>query len=154
MDDKDLYRPSLLNRTIDAFEDPEHTAARQLVDGHCTPYLEVYAYSGFQKHYGSHFRYGLTMLIATSFAILGLVFRLFDYQTKKNEEKVAQHAARSNVVLASLLPSHIRDRVSFMSLCPCRVCKNFKWGFWFLATHRALIIIFFSLLNRCLKRKE
>ena len=91
--------------------DPRKSVPHEVVGGQCSPILEVRPLKAFPDDYGSNFRYAMTLSIAASFAVMGLVFYAFDKQTKIQDEKMVQYAAQSNQVLASLFPSNVRDRL-------------------------------------------
>lgn len=107
----DYYRPLKLKTTIYMDADPKEETSRESVGGQCTPFLEVRPLKEFPDDYGTNFRYAMTVSIAASFALMGLVFYAFDKQTRVQDEKMVKYAAQSNQVLASLFPANVRDRL-------------------------------------------
>ena len=92
-------------------DDPEKNAAGESDNGSCMPYLDVRPLKDFPEGYGNYFRYAMTLSIALSFGLMGLVFWTFDRQTKIQDQKMVQYAAQSNQVISSLFPSQVRDRM-------------------------------------------
>ena len=107
----DYYRPLELQSIHYMKGDSENHASHGFLQGQCAPFLEVRPLKDFPKKYGTNFRYAMTISIAGSFAMMGLVFCAFDKQTKLQDEKMIQYAAQSNQVLSSLFPSTVRDRM-------------------------------------------
>ena len=107
----DYYRPQKLHRIVEVVDRSSDTNSQQSIPGQCTPFLEVRAYKGFENEYKNNFRYVMTLGIASSFLIMGIVFYTFDQQTKRQDEKMVRNAAQSNTVIASLFPSTVRDRL-------------------------------------------
>lgn len=111
--DADLYRPTILKKVVKSSKaDLYNIDDAEVVNGRCTPFLEVMALNAFAEDYSTNLRYVVTIGIGgVSFGLMGLVFILFDKQAKQQEDTLAKHAAQSNTVLASLFPSTVRDKL-------------------------------------------
>lgn len=101
----------MLRRVVNIVKGREDHKNQTLV-GKCLPFFEVIPLQEFPRKHNSNLRYAVTLGIgAVSFGLMGFAFFLFDAQFRKQDEKMARHAAQSNTVLASLFPAQVRDRM-------------------------------------------
>jgi hypothetical protein len=98
-------------KTIDFAEnyyDPDLTSQ---VDGHCQIFLDVYPTKAFEEEYDSSLPIVFTMIIASLFAIMAVIFIVYDSSVQNHNNKVLGMAARSNAIVSSAFPSNVCDRL-------------------------------------------
>lgn len=76
----------------------------------CTFHLEIYPSLDFISSYDSPVNIIATATVI-AFAIVALSFHIYDFVVNARNRKVEETAARSEAVVSSLFPEHVRDRV-------------------------------------------
>lgn len=81
------------------------------VDGHCMYSFNLYPTDTYMMKYDSNAPIYVTVAIGLSFLIMILAFCAYDKYVSTRNETIVAAAARSNVLLASLFPKPVRDRL-------------------------------------------
>ena len=50
-------------------------------------------------------------IVAITFILVFIVFLMYDFMVVKRNEKMIDNAARSNAIVTSIVPDHLRDRL-------------------------------------------
>jgi hypothetical protein len=81
------------------------------VRGHCEYRLVVYASAEYQTSTESNTPVIFTSVVAVTFFLVVVTFVMYDIFVQRRNSKVEDAAVRSNVILSSLFPTTIRDRL-------------------------------------------
>jgi hypothetical protein len=81
------------------------------VRGHCEYQLFVYASAEYQTSTESNTPVIFTSIVAVTFFLVVVTFIVYDIFVQRRNSKVEDAAVRSNVILSSLFPTTIRDRL-------------------------------------------
>jgi class 3 adenylate cyclase len=79
--------------------------------GHCVYTLIVYPSKELEDKYHSSLPLLMTLVVATAFCIMILTFLGYDWIVQRRHQMVVVAAARANVILSTLFPKNIRDRL-------------------------------------------
>jgi class 3 adenylate cyclase len=78
---------------------------------HCVYTFVVYPTKELQENYESNLHVVMTCVVAATFFFMIVTFLVYDRFVQRRNSKVVGAAARSNVILASLFPKNIRQRL-------------------------------------------
>lgn len=87
---------------------PNRTARMR---GHCEYQLVVYASAEYQITTESNTPVVFTSIVAATFFLVVVTFVVYDIFVQRRNSKVEDAAARSNMILSSLFPTTVRDRL-------------------------------------------
>mmetsp|Transcript_10346 Transcript_10346/g.22776 ORF Transcript_10346/g.22776 Transcript_10346/m.22776 type:complete len:1195 (-) Transcript_10346:89-3673(-) len=79
--------------------------------GHCLYSYHMYASQEYEDKYRDKSALGLTMVVASTFFFIIMVFFLYDWFLKRRNSKVLDVAAKTSAIVASLFPTNVRDRL-------------------------------------------
>jgi hypothetical protein len=102
------YRSTEVNIPLFDYLYPNRTSR---VRGHCEYRLFVYASSEYQTSTSSNTPVIFTSVVAVTFFLVVVTFVVYDMFVQRRNSKVEDAAIRSNVILSSLFPTTIRDRL-------------------------------------------
>ncbi|KAL7576124.1 hypothetical protein ACA910_004788 [Epithemia clementina (nom. ined.)] len=92
--------------------------------GHCIYDMTVYPSSSFEDDYKSQTPLIFAIVVAISFVVMAATFFIYDMFVQRRNRKLVSNAARSNAIVSSLFPGHIRDK--FIGTQAPDQEKNFK----------------------------
>lgn len=78
---------------------------------HCQYTVYIYPTDTFRNDYTTHLPLFFTLVVASSFSFVALVFFLYDFRVQRRNEQLADNAAKSNKLVASLFPEQIKDKL-------------------------------------------
>jgi len=79
--------------------------------GHCVYELNLYPTSDFEAAYDSRTHDYFAIIIACTFAMVAVVFCVYDVLVQKQNTKLMLNVARSNAIVTQLFPNNIRDKL-------------------------------------------
>ena len=77
----------------------------------CVHELFVYPSKEFRDSYNTKQPLIYTLVVALSFLFTGLMFLFYDNLVHRRQERTMENAVRTNVLVASLFPANVRDRI-------------------------------------------
>ena len=78
---------------------------------HCEYTLHLYPTEEFEEGYQTAKPAVFTIVVVAVFVFTTCVFIFYDYLVTKRQEKVQNHALKSNAIVSSLFPADVRDRL-------------------------------------------
>jgi hypothetical protein len=77
----------------------------------CRHWIDVYPSSNFVHSYDSPVAITATITVVATFAVVALIFYIYDNVVNARNRKVTRAAERSQAVVSSLFPAGVRERV-------------------------------------------
>lgn len=87
-----------------------HPLARS-TPGHCMYSMKIYPSKAFEEDYKTKTPLIFALVVAVTFVMVAGVYMTYDIMVHKRNEKMIQNAARSNAIVTSFIPEHLRDRI-------------------------------------------
>eukprot|EP00934_Nitzschia_sp_Nitz4_P009441 Nitzschia sp. Nitz4//scaffold270_size25879//13071//16782//NITZ4_008299-RA/size25879-augustus-gene-0.20-mRNA-1//-1//CDS//3329545193//9431//frame0 len=104
--------------------DHSYTSYEQLLDlsffsndrainepGHCIYTMRIYPSDEFKEPYDDATPEIFAIVVAGAFLVVIFVFIFYDVSVQRRNQMIVSNAARSNAIVSSLFPAHIRDRL-------------------------------------------
>ena len=83
----------------------------QDMECHCRISLDVYSSAKFEEAHDSSLPFLLTAVVGGLFAIMAVVFGVYDLFVQSRNRRVVKAAAQSNAIVAQVFPSAIRKKM-------------------------------------------
>ena len=87
-----------------------HPLARS-TPGHCMYSMNIYPSKAFEEDYKTNTPKIFAGVVAGTFLIVAAVYLMYDIMVQKRNEKMIENAAKSNAIVTSFIPDHLRDRI-------------------------------------------
>ncbi|CAB9511155.1 Receptor-type guanylate cyclase gcy [Seminavis robusta] len=108
----DLHDPAYTHtEAVLSFRDPTLPDDAQQVPGECEYSYHIYATKDFEDDFKSNLPWALTLVVASTFAIMIVAFIIYDLFNNKRNKKVVGHATKTNDIVSSLFPKDVKNRL-------------------------------------------
>ncbi|CAB9520226.1 Receptor-type guanylate cyclase gcy [Seminavis robusta] len=108
---EDAHEPKYNDMSL--FVDLALDATPALYDrpGHCMYSMKIYPTQEFEDNYKTSTPIIFATVVASTFLLVFIVFLMYDRMVLKRNEKMISNAAKSNAIVTSIVPDHLRDRL-------------------------------------------
>ncbi|CAB9504693.1 Receptor-type guanylate cyclase gcy [Seminavis robusta] len=106
----DLHDPRFDDMAVYQYLMLSDSPALQDHPAHCRYHMNIYPTKEFESDYKSNTPVIYAVVVATTFAIVALIFLVFDRMVGVRNEIMVSNAAKSNAIVSSVVPDHLRDR--------------------------------------------
>ena len=72
---------------------------------------KIYPTEEFEAEYKTNTPVIFACVVAGTFVVVALFFVVYDFMVLKRNEKMVANAAKSNAIVSSFVPDHLRDRL-------------------------------------------
>ena len=96
---------------VDLTDFPDHHPLYYELPYHCRYSLRMYPSTTFEENLDSAIPEVFAAVVAATFALVAVVFFVYDMFVQRRNERLIANAAQSNAIVSSLFPSNIRDRL-------------------------------------------
>lgn len=83
----------------------------ETVEGECRYSYFIYATKEYEERYRSNTPWVLTFVVAATFTLMISTFLVYDNFVKQRNNKVVDHATKTNAIVSSLFPEQVRNRL-------------------------------------------
>ncbi|CAB9507461.1 Receptor-type guanylate cyclase gcy [Seminavis robusta] len=88
--------------------------------GHCKYSMHIYPTDTFKKEYATQMPETFAVTVAATFALVAIVFFVYDYLVQRSNKELTKQAARSDRLVSSLFPRGIKEMILEQQDIPTR----------------------------------
>lgn len=107
----DFHRPEYNDMSVFVDLNLQTLPRARSTPGHCMYSMKIYPSKAFEEDYKTNTPEIFAIVVAGTFLVVAAVYLMYDIMVQKRNEKMIENAAKSNAIVTSFIPDHLRERL-------------------------------------------